>query len=78
MGKKKFNLGKSLKSVGKALKPVGKELQNTAKVLRKDFKEMATAPNKLLDKGLDKLGGLGLPLMIAGGVVLFLIVKNQK
>ena len=64
--RKRFNLAHSLQEVGRALKPVSHLV-----------KEVVEMPNHMIDK----VGGIGqsmaLPLIIVGGIVLFVIVKDK-
>ena len=64
--RKRFNLGHALKEVGKSLKPVGHVV--------KDVIEM---PNHMIDKVGNVGQSLALPLILVGGVILFIVVKDK-
>lgn len=65
--KKRFNFAKLTKEIGHDLGKVAKEVIET--------------PEKLLDKGIHGVEGvansLTLPLLVIGGVVLFVYIKNK-
>ena len=64
--RKRFNLAHSLQEVGRSLKPVGH--------IVKDVIEM---PNHMIDKVGNVGQSLALPLIIVGGIVLFIVVKDK-
>ena len=64
--RKRFNLGHALKEVGKSLKPAGHLI-----------KEVVETPIHMVDKVGNVAQSMSLPLLIIGGVVLFVIVKDK-
>ena len=64
--RRRFNLGHALKEVGKSLKPVGHLV-----------KEVVETPMHAIDKVGNVAQSMSLPLLIIGGVVLFVIVKDK-
>ena len=64
--RKRFNLAHSLQEVGRALKPVSHLV-----------KEVVETPMHAIDKVGNITQSMALPLLIIGGVVLFVVVKDK-
>ena len=65
-GHRRFNVAHALKQVGHALKPVGHMAE-----------KIIETPSHLIDKTAGVMNNMSLPLLIIGGVVLFVIVKDK-
>jgi hypothetical protein len=64
--RKKFNLAHTIQSIGKDLKPAGHLV-----------KEVIETPIKAIDKVGNIAQSATIPLLIIGGVVLYVIVKDK-
>jgi hypothetical protein len=65
-GHRKFNVAHALKEVGHALKPAGHLAE-----------KIVETPSHLIDKTAGVMNNMSLPLILIGGVVLFVIVKDK-
>ena len=63
---RKFNVANTLKQVGKALKPVGHIAE-----------KIVETPSHLIDKTAGVMNNMSLPLILVGGVILFIVVKDK-
>ena len=63
---RRFNVGHALKEVGHALKPIGHMAE-----------KIIETPSHLIDKTAGVMNNMSLPLILVGGVILFIVVKDK-